>query len=478
MKILISEIKVGDRIRQINKDKVKQIAESMKVIGQLSPIILNEDNELVAGAHRLEAAKMLGLTEINYEIANYDFVLNNLAIDLGPYQRPVKCSKCNNEEDLTIEKIRGGYWWKCQSCNETYPIELPSVNLIKALSEIDENLMRNNLSIVQEGEYLSKRDAIIEALGKGGKIDVGMSSVGVGGLSEKSKSRRKKVVNGINEEVLDLVKDTPLANNQSELLKLVKLSKVDQAEFINQFTLGVVHSVDEFLANKTQASLSNLTIPEIHLADYNLAFDDIRDKTIDLIVTQPDDVGSDDYIENVLAACLPKVKLDGRCFLFIDASPNVINKYLEKFYSGRNNWAYLDIINVAVWTYRNFEHQSGVPGLADNFKFILHIAGDDVPNLTASGSSLNSIMEYNAVVNELGVTFPDTMANKIIGMASKEGATVFDPYMKSVVVLKIASVMGRKSIGYSEDTDSTPKWVGLGYRIKNGKKGNGGDGVF
>jgi hypothetical protein len=482
MKYDISSIKVGERHRPLDDAKVRQIAESMKLVGQISPVIIAEDGSLIAGRHRMEAAKFLGWTRLNAEFENHDFILSNLAIDLGASQRPAKCSKCNGTDNFTIDKSiikdshdKYDYWWVCGDCGEFHPLVLPNMKLLDELVEIMENLSRNNLTVAEEGEHLIRQDEIIDSFGASAKID--KSILKIDGVSEKTKGRRKKAVGGLDRDVLDLVKDTSLADNQSELLKLVKLNKVDQAEFINQYTLGTVKSVDEFMSRKTQISLNNLTIPEIHLADYNLTHTEVNDKTIDLIITQPAEVGSDDYIESVLYACLPKVKIDGRCFLFIDASPNIVNKYLEKFYEGRTGWVYLDILNITVWAYKNYDHQSGTPGFSDNLKFVLHIAGDDAPNLNASGSSLSSLMEYNAVVNEFGANFPDTLVARIIGVASKDGDMVLDPYMKSDVVLKTSSAMGRKSIGFSEDTDSVPKWVNTGYRIKN-MKNDKDDGVF
>lgn len=479
MKYDISSIKVGERHRPLDDAKVRQIAESMKLVGQISPIIITEGGSLIAGWHRMEAAKFLGWTQLEVKFENHDYILSNLAIDLGASQRPEKCLKCNGADNFTIEKsvVDGShdkydYWWVCGDCGEAYRLVLPDASLLSELVEIMENLSRNNLTVAEEGEHLLRQDEIIDGFGVATKID--KSTLKIDGLSEKTKDRRKKAVSGLDKDVLDLVKDTSLADNQSELLKLVKLNKVDQAEFINQFILGTVKSVDEFMSRKTQINLNNLTIPEIHLVDYNLSSSEVEDKTIDLIITQPADVGSDDYIESVLFACLPKVKINGRCFLFIDASPNIMNRYLEKFYEGRKGWVYLDILNIVVWTYKNYDHQSNTPGFADNLKFILHVAGDDAPNLSASGSSLSSLMEYNAVVNEFGTNFPDTLVARLIGMSSKDGALILDPYMKSDVVLKTASAMGRKSIGFSEDTESVPKWVNIGYRIKNMK--NGGDG--
>lgn len=63
MKVLIDDILITKNRRKVNQDKVKELAESIKEIGLLNPIILSKDYILFAGAHRLEACKLLGYPE-------------------------------------------------------------------------------------------------------------------------------------------------------------------------------------------------------------------------------------------------------------------------------------------------------------------------------------------------------------------------------------------------------------------------------
>ena len=44
---------------------IAALAESMKRIGQISPIVINKKNILIAGGRRLEAARSLGWSSIN-----------------------------------------------------------------------------------------------------------------------------------------------------------------------------------------------------------------------------------------------------------------------------------------------------------------------------------------------------------------------------------------------------------------------------
>lgn len=71
MKVEISKIKIGKRIRK-DPGNIDELAESIKVEGLYSPIILRKisDNsyKLLAGWRRLQAYKILELTSIDATI--------------------------------------------------------------------------------------------------------------------------------------------------------------------------------------------------------------------------------------------------------------------------------------------------------------------------------------------------------------------------------------------------------------------------
>ncbi len=112
------EITVPRRLRALDQSKVDELAESMDAIGQQQPITVWLDDPddadqtlyLVAGAHRLTAAIKLGWDEINVILT----------------------------EDMT--------------------------EIDRQLWEIDENLMRAELSPTERGEHLARRAEIWNAI--------------------------------------------------------------------------------------------------------------------------------------------------------------------------------------------------------------------------------------------------------------------------------------------------------------------------
>ena len=108
MLVKIDEIIIGENRRSVNPERVKELAASIQEIGLLNPITITEDKYLVAGLHRIEAYKLLGRTEIEATVVSLS--------------------------ELDAE-----------------------------LAQIDENLIRNELTVLERAEQLKRRKEIYEA---------------------------------------------------------------------------------------------------------------------------------------------------------------------------------------------------------------------------------------------------------------------------------------------------------------------------
>jgi ParB family chromosome partitioning protein len=81
MQVPINEIKVKKRVRKDYGD-IQALADSMKRFGQISPIVLNNRNQLIAGGRRLEAARYLGWRTINAVIMDLDDPISKLEYEI------------------------------------------------------------------------------------------------------------------------------------------------------------------------------------------------------------------------------------------------------------------------------------------------------------------------------------------------------------------------------------------------------------
>ena len=79
MRIKISSIKINPGRREAEPKAVEELARSITAVGLMNPVTLDQNNTLVAGLHRLEAAKLLGWTEIECTTIGMDSVQAELA---------------------------------------------------------------------------------------------------------------------------------------------------------------------------------------------------------------------------------------------------------------------------------------------------------------------------------------------------------------------------------------------------------------
>ena len=109
MKLPIEEIQIKEGRRELNVEHVEELSESIRELGLLNPLTVDKDYTLIAGLHRLEAVKMLGWPEV----------------------------------EVTVCSLEG---------------------LKAELAEIDENIIRSDLSTLEYGEILLRRKEIYEML--------------------------------------------------------------------------------------------------------------------------------------------------------------------------------------------------------------------------------------------------------------------------------------------------------------------------
>lgn len=205
MLIEIAKIKIGDRLRTIKSKKIELIADSIKEIGLLNPVSVVADDDgyrLVAGHHRVEAMKKLGRSQIEANV-------------------------------LTLDNLR------------------------TRLAEIDENLVRAELDVLEESEHMAERKKVYEglypqtkqgaaqalganrALGHDVEPDSGLTSfvddtAQKTGISKSTIKENLQIAAKIDDGVKDIIKDTEIADSKTDLLELSKLDPIEQQVVMEQ----------------------------------------------------------------------------------------------------------------------------------------------------------------------------------------------------------------------------------------------------
>ena len=114
-KVFIDDVKVGERHRQVDAAKVSGLAESMKALGLQQPISVYLESDdtvlLVAGLHRLEAARSLGWEEIEASFVH----LSEIDRELWEIDENLARSELTTEEKREHLRRRKELWDKRQA---------------------------------------------------------------------------------------------------------------------------------------------------------------------------------------------------------------------------------------------------------------------------------------------------------------------------------------------------------------------------
>jgi ParB family transcriptional regulator, chromosome partitioning protein len=191
----VERIKIGLNRRKLKQEKVDKLMESIETSGLLNPITVDADFNLIAGLHRLTACKQLGLEKIDCNIVSY----------------------------LTADHAR--------------------------LAEIDENLIRNELKPLERSQLWLEREQLLANLGLRAKAGDNQytrnghnsqNKSGSGGemvapppkttqelakevgYSERTFQLGKQIAKDITPAIQELIKDTPLAESTTELVKIAR----------------------------------------------------------------------------------------------------------------------------------------------------------------------------------------------------------------------------------------------------------------
>lgn len=196
-------------MRQPDPDKVQEIARSIAQIGLLHPLLLSSDFYLLAGVHRLEALKLLG-------------------------------------------------WQEAECLIVPHPQGSPEATLCA----LDENLMRNELTALEQAEYLLRREEILRAMGvraeKGGQVgNVNAASVAKNepeefsdsfcttlelaqrlGMSDRTYQHRLTIARNLSPEERDMIRGTPLADKPAVLLDIARIQDPERRRAVIKMMSG------------------------------------------------------------------------------------------------------------------------------------------------------------------------------------------------------------------------------------------------
>lgn len=226
----ISSIVTDDGRRIVSERAVTVLADSIRDIGLMSPIIVRPRVSgkevtwaLVAGRHRLEAFRRLN--------------------EADPY------------------KGEDGQW--------TYiPAVVQYLDDIEArLAEIAENLHRAELTRMERSEQIAEWVRLTEekrgqlAQVKGGRgIEGGISAAARELGVERTEVRRAEKIAGISDEAKEAAREAGLDDNQSALLKIARAHPASQADAVGEIAEARALKIEQDVQNRAAQEVAEIIV--------------------------------------------------------------------------------------------------------------------------------------------------------------------------------------------------------------------------
>jgi len=230
----IDAITVTDRIRKPRpEDQTRNLAQSIEMIGLLNPITVTEDHTLIAGYHRIQAYKMLNRP-----------LIPAFVWDSTP----------DGQVRLFSEQTEYG--------EETIEAGKNHVRDLQKLAEIDENLIRYELNVLETAAHLAERKRIYERLfpitaipgrrknqyTEDDEMPIPENVIGTPTFVEDTSAKMGKskqtvydlisIENGLTENTKSLLADTEYNDRKTDLMKLAKEAPDMQEKIAEKLTSG------------------------------------------------------------------------------------------------------------------------------------------------------------------------------------------------------------------------------------------------
>ncbi|MEZ8501576.1 ParB/RepB/Spo0J family partition protein [Vibrio splendidus] len=233
----VADLVVGKRQRPVSKDKVNELAKSIHTIGMINPIIVKKDGvTIVAGAHRLEALKLLEQDSVRVNVIGNDADAKLIEVDenlkrseLKPAEKKehiktriaeiISKMQLDIYEEVVQESVDNGNLSK-----QDKPLVIDILKGAKTLEDTDKNKVKEAVSKARNQlEKLAIQ--VVE-----GELNVTQRYIR-DVLRKKAKPVTKDVIKSVTSKTvaMDFKKNTKTRIN-SVVEKLIQINDVDQCE--------------------------------------------------------------------------------------------------------------------------------------------------------------------------------------------------------------------------------------------------------
>lgn len=203
MQLIIDIHKIIVKKRKRGLQDISELVESIRKLGLLNPITLNKDMTLIAGYHRLQACKALNCHQISA-----------IVIDVSE----IKAELMEIDENIIRKDLTA----------------LERAEQLKRRKELYEKLHPECASDYVKAQNLPKRNNFASENQKSFTKDSAQKT----GKSQRSIQQDIQIANNLSEEIKQEIKGTELENKKTALLKIAKAPIEEQKAIVEQLKFG------------------------------------------------------------------------------------------------------------------------------------------------------------------------------------------------------------------------------------------------
>jgi DNA modification methylase len=421
--VKITDIKIGERIRK-DLGNIEELAQSINEIGLINPVVISENNELIAGFRRLQALKMMGRDVVECRIMPLD---SKTEIDENNVRKEFTVSERVQAALVLEERER-------QLARERQGVRTDLITGAKRDTQEKRDPVRTSDIVAQKTGFGSGRTyekariviekgnpELVEKLDRG---DISIHSAYIAVKKNEEVLERKKEA-----EDLSIPSGICCGAAEDELDKLLEDGTCDC--LITDPPFG-----DEFVSNFREYE-NDITVP---------VENDTRDAAVELLY-------------RVLVVMDRKLKANSHAYIFSSwKSYPHFKPIIERFFT---------IKNVIVWDKGGVSLGDIYNNYGETYELIIFatkgersLLGERIPNII----KMSKVSEPE---RDHPMQKPIDLLKIFIEKSTVEGEMIVDPFAGTGSLLFAAKETGRKYTVIEKNPDFVRKMV---YKLKNNSK--------
>jgi DNA modification methylase len=401
MKIETNKIKVNERVRK-EFPNIDELAESINDLGLLQPILVNENNELIAGHRRLIACKQLGLKEIECNKINPKSELRQLDMELA--------ENVKREDFNPMELARG-----LSRRKELYEFEHPETKV-------------GATGKGRPKDSLTDSDNLSERFTQETAKKIGKSETFV---------KEHLQLNNIKPELQKKVEDNQLKKSQALAIHRKEKKKEELKEEVKEIKAKELNLFQgdclKELDNIKDDSVSCLIIDPPYGIDYQSNHKLAKYDKID-----NDKDGAFELLDKSLEKVKPKMKKDSHVYIFTSWKVyEKIKLIVEK---------YFEVKNCLIWNKNNWSMGDLNGNYAEKYEMI--IFATQGRRILLGDSRPVNVLDFERTTNSNHATEkPVALIKELINNSTVKGELVLDYFAGSGSTLVASKELNRNYIG-------------------------------